>query len=82
MRTNRGDDRLRYLGFPVEASRGSVGGRFTAVHLDPHDLTPERATPAATWLRWRGHDPLLLAELGRARLLDAVGGHLPGADGT
>ncbi|MEO3978967.1 hypothetical protein [Streptomyces sp. CAU 1734] len=53
---------------------------FTAAHPELYDLAPGRVTPAAAWLRWGGHDPLLLAALGRARLLDAVRGHLPGAD--
>ncbi|MGW4268705.1 hypothetical protein [Streptomyces californicus] len=53
---------------------------FTAAHPELYDLAPGRATPAAAWLRWGGHDPLLLAALGRTRLLHAVRGHLPGAD--
>ncbi|MFK0142468.1 hypothetical protein [Streptomyces murinus] len=54
--------------------------QFTAAHPELYDLAPGRVTPAAAWLRWGGYDPLLLAALGRTRLLDAVRGHLPGAD--
>ncbi|MFE7485166.1 hypothetical protein [Streptomyces sp. NPDC057552] len=53
---------------------------FTAAHPELYDLAPGRATPAAAWLRWGGHDPLLLTALGRGRLLHAVRANLPGAD--
>ncbi|WP_446046438.1 hypothetical protein [Streptomyces olivaceus] len=51
---------------------------FIAAHSELYDLAPGRATPAAAWLRWGGHDLLLLTALGR--LLPAVRANLPGAE--
>ncbi|WP_220213069.1 hypothetical protein, partial [Streptomyces sp. WELS2] len=38
-------------------------------------------TPAAAWLRWKGHDSLPAA-LGPGRTLGAVHGHVPGLTGS
>ncbi|MFB8401133.1 hypothetical protein [Streptomyces sp. NPDC055912] len=52
---------------------------FTASHPELYALDPGRHSPATAWLRWGGHDPLLLGALDRGRLLAAVREDLPGA---
>ncbi|WP_332758301.1 hypothetical protein [Streptomyces sp. MT206] len=52
---------------------------FTAAHPELYALDPGRHSPATAWLRWGGHDPLLLGALDRGRLLAAVREDLPGA---
>ncbi|MFE3632333.1 hypothetical protein [Streptomyces goshikiensis] len=52
---------------------------FTAAHPELYTLDPDRHSPATAWLRWGGHDPLLLGSLDHGQLLAAVREDLPGA---
>ncbi|WP_316779947.1 hypothetical protein [Streptomyces sasae] len=54
---------------------------FTAGHPELYALIAGRPSPAAAWLRWGAPDAVLLAALDRSRLLEALQGEMPGAEG-